>query len=156
MRRWLVVGSCATLIGGGVVAQQAFADTSNALPRVEAVEKLTGYVIGDEGRRGLSLGDSFTFRSVMLDAAGNKIGANGGECAILSVSKEQITRANCTATYGIRGGQVMAMGFYDGRIGAVGDLAIVGGTGKYQGAKGVVRYTVKSGDTFGMSFRFKV
>ncbi|MGQ0463836.1 MAG: allene oxide cyclase barrel-like domain-containing protein [Sporichthyaceae bacterium] len=153
VRSTLAAAAAASLLGAVAFAAHAHADT--AATRIAAVEKLQSFVVGEEGAKGLSLGDSFTFSSRLHDTDGRRIGSAGGECATLRVVADEVARAHCVATYRLRGGEFMAQGFYDGRVGARGQLAVLGGTGRYAGATGILRYHVRAADTFELAFRLR-
>jgi hypothetical protein len=88
----------------------------------------------DLGATGPSLGDEIVFSGKLLKS-GHEIGHQGATCTTVSVQRHE---AQCLATYSFGNGQVTAQALivlgsptpYDG--------AVTGGTGRYNGAEGVV------------------
>jgi hypothetical protein len=87
----------------------------------------------DLGAEGFSLGDEFVFSSKLLKG-GNQVGHAGVVCTITSVEREE---AQCLATAWFRGGQITAQGLIAGEAQTF-VVPITGGSGKFEGAEGVV------------------
>jgi Dirigent-like protein len=84
----------------------------------------------------VSQGDMFVFTGRLSRRAGGpQIGRTHGVCAI-TLAAGQRSQSQCTATVGLRGGQIAAQGVTS--AGDVLTFAITGGTGRYRTARGTV------------------
>lgn len=147
-----VVLSIAVLSTGAVLAAPhvAVAEPASKLVLTEKVVRLTSQ---DLGRRGLSQGDKLVFLAEMRHPDGRKLGIGGGECVLISGRTPAKSLYHCTETYRLTGGQIMAAGYLDyGR--KVNQHAIIGGTGRYSGASGVLEFTEPTTNNFVDIFRF--
>jgi len=89
--------------------------------------------IVDAGAAGSSPGDT-SYVSGVVRSAGTKVGRFGGTCTQLTATNQQ-----CTFTLGLADGQLAIMAGYGPGMNVGGNTAlepIVGGTGKYEGARG--------------------
>jgi len=97
----------------------------------------------DVGRKGESLGDSFTFTSKLFHD-GERVGRDAVRCDITRVTKRSFG-LQCFATLTFRGrGDLTVQGkilFQEGSE-MLSTLAITGGTGDYAGASGEFELTV--------------
>ncbi|GAA0297825.1 hypothetical protein GCM10010302_40590 [Streptomyces polychromogenes] len=95
-------------------------------------------------------GDRTVFRSVLFDKNGKEVGETGGSCTTTRV--ENGGAEECTVTYKLPGGQLTTQGLLFNIL-VPGpppsfDVAITGGTGKYDRARGQVH-----ADTIGTGVR---
>ena len=88
----------------------------------------------DLGATGPSLGDEIVFSGPLVQG-GQQIGHQGAVCATVSLQRQE---AQCTTTYSFSGGQITAQAVFILGSPAPYDVAITGGTGKYEGAKGEI------------------
>lgn len=125
-----------------------FAGPAAADDQIEMVERATTDAVTDTGAKGGSAGDILTFANEVFDADDkNKIGTNQGICFRTVVGKAW----ECFWTLTLQDGQITVAGpFTDGRDSV---LAITGGTGKYQNAKGEM--TLHARDPAGKAYDFK-
>jgi allene oxide cyclase len=118
-----------------------------AAERIEVVERALTDATLDLGAKGDSAGDLLTWANPLFDAANkNQIGTDQGYCVRVAVGKSW----ECTWTNLLKDGQIMVEGpFYDDKDSL---LTIIGGTGKYAGAKGSMKLHAR--DAMGSSYQF--
>jgi hypothetical protein len=90
----------------------------------------------DLGATGPSLGDEIVFSGPLLQGA-NQVGHQGAVCTTVSLQGQQ-EEAQCVATYSFGGGQITAQALVILGSPAPYEVAITGGTGKYEGATGEI------------------
>jgi Allene oxide cyclase barrel like domain len=88
----------------------------------------------DLGAPGPSLGDEIVFSGELLQG-GQQIGHQGAVCTTVSLQRQE---DQCNATYSFGGGQITAQAVFILGSAAPYEVAITGGTGKYEGAKGEI------------------
>ncbi|HEY1319779.1 MAG TPA: hypothetical protein VGF32_06010 [Streptosporangiaceae bacterium] len=88
----------------------------------------------DLGALGPSLGDEIVFSGKLL-RGGQQIGHQGAMCTTVSLQRQE---AQCNATYSFGSGQITAQAVFILGSAAPYDVAITGGTGNYEGAKGEI------------------
>ncbi|HEX6506836.1 MAG TPA: hypothetical protein VF221_04315 [Chloroflexota bacterium] len=88
----------------------------------------------DLGAPGPSLGDEIVFSGPLLQG-GHQVGHQGAVGSTVSLQRHE---AQFIATYSFGGGQITAQALVILGSAAPYDVAITGGTGKYQGAKGEI------------------
>jgi hypothetical protein len=118
-----------------------------AAERIELVERALTDATLDLGAKGDSAGDLLTFANPVFDA-GNKtqLGTDQGYCIRVVVGKSY----ECFWTLLLKDGQITAEGpFYDDKDSV---MAVTGGTGKYDGAKGALKLHAR--DAKGSSYQF--
>ena len=130
----------ALMIAGLLVGVSSGDESPPAGPQV--TELISGVVLAERSR-----GISSQVREEALDVDGERIGTIRWHCV-------NGTDWHCTVVYGLKGapgmrGTLVAMGIFRGFSGE--SLAVVGGTGAYTGAGGVVTLEV-SGDDFTHTF----
>jgi allene oxide cyclase len=115
---------------------------------INVVERATSDAVLDSGAKGDSAGDVLTFGNEIYDADNkNKLGNNNGWCVRTVVGKAW----ECFWTLTLQDGQITVAGpFLDGKDSI---LAVTGGTGKYQNAKGEM--TLHARDAQGTAYDFK-
>jgi hypothetical protein len=115
---------------------------------ITVVERATTDAVLDIGATGDSAGDILTFGNEIYDAANkNKVGDNNGWCIRTVAGKAW----ECFWTLTLQDGQITVAGpFIDGKDSV---LAITGGTGKYQNARGDM--VLHARDPAGKEYDFK-
>ena len=133
-------------IGLATVAALA-ATTVPAAEHIELVERALTDATVDLGTPGDSVGDLLTFANPVYDQANKvQLGTDQGYCVRVAVGKSW----ECFWTLMLKEGQITVEGpFFD-----QGDslMAITGGTGKYNGAKGSMKLHPR--DAKGSSYTF--
>ncbi len=84
----------------------------------------------------LSVGDAYVFSSPLFNEANKRIGTLHVFCAVTRGGKFARARSQCNATYVLRDGTLAASGVVRGD--QLPTIAVVGGTGAYEGARGSV------------------
>lgn len=142
MRCYLPAFVCA-IAGATVLLPQA-----GHAENIDLVERATSDAVLDTGAQGDSAGDILTFGNEVFDAANqNKVGDNNGWCIRTVVGKAW----ECFWTLSLQDGQITVAGpFTDGKDSI---LAITGGTGKYQNARGEMALHAR--DPEGKAYDFK-
>ena len=127
---------------GLFVSQPSLAEEMNV------VERATSDAVLDTGASGDSAGDILTFGNEIYDADNkSKVGDNNGWCIRTVVGKAW----ECFWTLSLQEGQITVAGpFTDGKDSV---LAITGGTGKYQNARGEMALHAR--DPQGKEYDFK-
>jgi allene oxide cyclase len=115
---------------------------------INVVERATSDAVLDIGAKGDSAGDILTFGNDIYDADDkNKLGSNNGWCIRTVVGKAW----ECFWTLTLQNGQITVTGpFLDGKDSV---LAVTGGTGKFQSARGEM--VLHARDAQGTSYDFK-
>jgi len=91
-----------------------------------------------------SIGDMFAFTSSLWTKANKRAGSLYASCVVTSGGQHPISQ--CTGTLALAGGQLALQAMIKDHSGKVADhIAIVGGTGAYEGARGSVT-SVSRGD----------
>lgn len=144
MKRLLPLSLCTVVVAGAVLAGPVGARSART---ITVVEHATTDVTTDTGKAGDSVGDILTFANDVFDAADKKkAGTDQGYClrVVAGASYE------CNWTLLLPGGQIVVEGpFYDTKDST---LAITGGTGAYEGARGSMRLHALDG---GKKYRFR-
>ena len=84
----------------------------------------------------LSVGDALIFTTPLFNEANNRIGRLHVYCVVTRGGKFPRSRSQCNATYVLRDGTLAASGVVRGD--QLPTIAVVGGTGAYEGARGSV------------------
>jgi hypothetical protein len=92
--------------------------------------RATSYVEIDNGRKGISAGDLYTFTHVLTEH-GKRVGRTEGYCVRISTRM-----SHCTMTMFLSDGRIMIEGPLSETAGS--RLAVTGGTGAYANARGSV------------------
>jgi len=122
-----------------------------AAERIEVVERALTDATLDLGAKGDSVGDLLTWGNPIFDA-GNKtqIGTDQGYCVRVVVGKSW----ECTWTTLLKDGQIMVEGpFYDDKDSL---FTIIGGTGKYAGARGSMELHARDAKASSYTFIFEL
>ena len=95
----------------------------------------------DLGPKGAGPGDQFIYAGYLFDhAGGRQVGSTAGQCTTVSGNATAPGDVFCTATFVLGDGQITTQGLVDStalfRSGKTLPMAIVGGTGRYQNARG--------------------
>jgi len=131
-----VLAAVAAVVGTSTLATASSSSAAQSMDLV-AVELPKSEVVVDVGKKGDSDGDSVFFAESLL-RNGKKIGRSDIYCVFTRVM------SRCNATLTVPGGTLEALG--GTRFGKTFAVAVVGGTGTYAGARGVIRVT-ELGDT---------
>jgi hypothetical protein len=107
--------------------------THHAAQRISLVERQTNEQFIDVGNRGLSVGDHNVIRSDILNPSGKIVGRMDADCIVTGTGAK--LGGLCHGAMTLPGGQLIAE-FAWGRFGSTRLQAILGGTGKYEGAHG--------------------
>ncbi|MGA4837516.1 allene oxide cyclase barrel-like domain-containing protein [Streptomyces sp. G45] len=140
-----LIGLCAVALAAAVVgvgaADSADADASDGGRRVEVIDltlQNDQYTAHDLGPKGPSLGDLDVYSGTAIKD-GRKVGLGGGSCQVVHVNGEEPT-TQCVITVELKRGSVTMQSLWTkGTTGAL-DMAITGGTGAYDNARGTARY----------------
>lgn len=138
---WLLAGALAlTVPAAGMAAE-----------RIEVVERALTDATLDLGAKGDSVGDLLTWGNPLFDAANKtQIGTDQGYCVRVVVGKSW----ECTWTNLLKDGQIMVEGpFYDDKDSL---FAIIGGTGKYAGARGSMKLHARDAKATSYTFVFEL
>jgi len=143
MKRLLVVIGCAALVGYAAAGAQAARSVT-----IHLVEKQVGFnFIDNPPQQGFRtaplLGDQFAFTSDLLTRSGKHAGSLDAVCTVTRGGDGG--RATCSGTFSLKGGQLAL-------IAAIklsengGHIAIVGGTGVYEGVAGSIVSVQRNGN----------
>ena len=120
-----------------------------AAEQIKVVERPVGETTLDLGPKGDSVGDLLTWANPIFDAANmTQLGTDQGFCVRVVVGKSW----ECNWTTVLKGGQITVEGpFMD-----AGDstLTVIGGTGKYAGAKGTMKLHSRDAKSTSYDFTF--
>lgn len=136
---WLLAGTlAASLPGAGWAAE-----------RIELVEHADTDATLDLGAKGDSVGDLLTWSNPLFDAANKtQVGSDQGYCVRVAVGKSW----ECSWTNLLKDGQIMVEGpFYDDKDSLV---TVIGGTGKYAGARGTLKLHARDAKASSYQFIF--
>jgi allene oxide cyclase len=119
--------------------------------RIEVVERALTDATLDLGAKGDSVGDLLTWGNPIFDAADKtQIGTDQGYCVRVVVGKSW----ECTWTTLFKDGQIMVEGpFYDDKDSV---FAIIGGTGRYAGARGSMKLHARDAKASSYQFIFEL
>jgi allene oxide cyclase len=122
-----------------------------AAERIEVVERALTDATLDLGAKGDSVGDLLTWGNPIFDSANKtQIGTDQGYCVRVVVGKSW----ECTWTNLLKDGQIMVEGpFYDDKDSI---LTIIGGTGKYAGARGSLKLHARDAKATSYQFIFEL
>jgi hypothetical protein len=122
-----------------------------AAERIEVVERALTDATLDLGAKGDSLGDLLTWANPVFDA-GNKtqLGTDQGYCVRVVVGKSW----ECSWTLFLKNGQISVEGpFFDDKDSV---LAVIGGTGKYAGARGTLKLHARDAQSSSYQFVYEL
>ena len=131
-----------------VAGPTADAKGHHGLIKIKATSKIAEAHLVDNAPAGDSPGDILVFTEKLYNARGKQIGSDVATCVRLFDPTSL-----CTGVYKLRGGQVHVQLVQPGPTGTY-DQAIVGGTGRFAGARGTV--TVAQNPSKGDRFTFKI
>jgi hypothetical protein len=140
------------LAGAGAVALAAgpasAAKGHHGLVTLKATGKVDQAKVVDNAPAGDSPGDVLVFTEKLYNARGKQIGSDAATCVRLFDASSL-----CTGVYKLRGGQVHVQLVQPGPTGTY-EQAVVGGTGRFAGARGTV--TVDQNPSTGDRFTFRI
>jgi Allene oxide cyclase barrel like domain len=138
MRKKLVILSSAIAVAALVAGVAIPAAGSSGQAGTDRTFRVTATVTEvsqiDLGAPGPSLGDEIVFSGQLLQG-GHQVGHQGAVGTTVSLQRHE---AQFTATYSFGGGQITAQALVILGSAAPYEVAITGGTGKYEGAKGQI------------------
>jgi allene oxide cyclase len=140
-----------TLLLASALALAVVAAPASAAERIEVVEQALTDATLDLGAKGDSVGDLLTWGNPIFDAANKtQVGTDQGYCVRVVVGKSW----ECTWTTLFKDGQIMVEGpFYDDKDSI---FAIIGGTGKYAGARGSMKLHARDAKATSYQFIFEL
>lgn len=136
--RLAAVSLVAVAVGGCSVAEGA--PETAARDRVEILElgvRNEQYEALDLGKPGLSLGDMDVYSGKAIKD-GRVVGHGGGSCQVIHVDGDNVDM-QCVITMNVERGSVTMQAQWSRGTSPL-DMAITGGTGAYQKARGTVRF----------------
>jgi hypothetical protein len=141
-RKSLVVATLAAAVSAAVVATVAFAaggGKSSSGITIRLIEKSQSFHYVDNPpiqtkQMFASQGDIFALTSNLLTTAGKQAGQLRASCVVTNGGNHPF--AVCTGTFGLAGGQLAAVATIPLFGNFPTHVAIVGGTGAYEGARG--------------------
>jgi hypothetical protein len=136
LKKKVIVVAAAVLATAAVGEAAVMASTPRSpriVQRMHLVEREAGGRFVDSGKQGPSVGDQDIGRSDVLDTKGNVVGRMDGVCTITGTGKQ--LGGVCNGVLTLKAGQLVGA-FAWGRAGSSHLQAIVGGTGRYAGARG--------------------
>jgi len=140
----ILVGTGALALAAGPAAAKGH----HGLITLKATSKVAELHVVDNAPTGDSPGDIVVFAEKLYNARGKQIGTDAATCVRLFDPTSL-----CTGVYKLRSGQVHVQLVQPGPTGTY-DQAIVGGTGRFAGARGTV--TVAQNPSKGDRFTFKI
>jgi hypothetical protein len=140
----LLVGTGALALAAGPAA----ANDHHGLIKLKATGKIDKAQVIDNAPTGDSPGDILVFTEKLYNARGKQIGSDAATCVRLFDATSL-----CTGVYKLRGGQIHVQLVQPGPTGTY-EQAVVGGTGRFAGARGTV--TVAQNPSKGDRFTFKI
>ena len=159
---WLgVIGI--SLATAGVVSSSGGAQADQDGPRSQVLRFVAKEVASkylDLGKRGFGQSDQFVFTNDLL-RAGTKVGEDGGSCTVTRLTARGANTWFCVASNALPGGQITVEGLVTyGPDEAVKAepyyFAVTGGTGQYQGVRGLVKLEEVSADEVHATFLIDV
>jgi allene oxide cyclase len=127
------------------------ATAAQAADKLEFIEHAKSDVTLDLGASGDSAGDVMTFANPLFDPMDKaQIGIDQGYCVRVAVGKSW----ECSITTILEGGQIMVTGPFNDKGDSL--LAVIGGTGKYAGAKGQMLLHTRDAKGSAYDFRFEL
>ena len=142
----------AVLVTAGVVAGQQTASAGTA-HTLKATETITRTFAQDLGEKGISIGDTLAYNFVLKDVNGAKLGTGGGYCVVFAGTTETNAQYHCSGTYLLGGDEIFTGGMFT-YAEKITKWPLLGGTGKYRGATGVLEATARSAESFADVFHF--
>ena len=141
----------ATMAVAAGLAVAAASLPAMAAERIEVVERALTDATLDLGAKGDSVGDLLTWGNPIFDALNKtQIGTDQGYCVRVVVGKSW----ECTWTTLLKDGQIMVEGpFYDDKDSV---FTIIGGTGKYAGARGSMKLHARDAKASSYTFIFEL
>jgi hypothetical protein len=142
----LVLLCVAGALAAAITTAVAPAATTKSIT-IQLVEKDIAFNFVDNPPKGgknkpPSMGDSFEFTSALLAKTGKRVGHLDAMCTVTSPGANG--SSTCTGVLRLPGGQLAAVALVPTQNNRPQDISIVGGTGAYAGASGVL-HTVSRG-----------
>ena len=142
----LVLWCAAALLAAMTTATVGSAASTKSVT-INLVEKDIAFNFVDNPPKGgknkpPSMGDSFVFTSALLTKSGGRAGHLEATCTVTTAGAKGWS--TCTGVLALAGGQLAAVALVPTQNNVPQDISIVGGTGAYAGATGVL-HTVSRG-----------
>jgi hypothetical protein len=152
MRKVLAVGAAAILLAVGVVAFASASTNITTATTFHVIAKHTQSQTIDLPPSGFSQGDEFVFHERLTNASGVVVGHDGGVCVTTFVNQAaHRAESQCTVTAWLDGrGQIAVQGLLSPPKSGV--LAVNGGTGIFQNARGQVLVKFISNSSESLTF----
>jgi hypothetical protein len=158
MRRLWISGLVAGLAGlavSGVSLASGSAPAGGASHTLVARDTLRSFQFIDNGRNGVGVGDGTAFTKTLENRSGTRvIGSADGSCVITRAHAGTPTAAECAETFTINHVGTIQTQLLDHLVVPL-DVAIVGGTDSYAGARGELNISVRGTIQFD-TFRYQV
>lgn len=129
----LLIVAAAVMAAGAASGTSSRGDGGGEVIQLTTKQVHQGFV--DHGTPGFSVDDAFVF-SNDLYRNGKKVGEDGGTCTVTRIAPGGATTLHCLGTNSLPGGQISVQGL--AAPGEPFELAITGGTGRYNKARGQV------------------
>jgi hypothetical protein len=142
-RGWVAVSGLAALLAGGVLAasggaQQPGERTFTLTVREGSVSFVDNPPRGTRRRPRISAGDEVVFRQRAFDAANARVGSVYVHCIAVTGGTETRATFHCDGNYVLRDGSISVSAAFRGSEGGNLTIAVTGGTGAYEGARGSI------------------
>lgn len=92
-------------------------------------------------------GDVFVYRGVLKDGRGRKVGDEAGSCVSVVPARGNLGLVHCGFTNQLPGGNLTFGGVYDFNA-KRNTIPVLGGTGRYRGARGQMETVAVTGDQY--------
>jgi hypothetical protein len=140
-RRWVVSGLAALLAAGVFAASGAGQAPGERTFTLTVREGSEGFVDnpprGSRQRPRISAGDEVVLRQRAFDAANARVGSLNVHCIAVTGGTEAQATFHCDGNYVLRDGTIAVSAAFRGSQSNV-RIAVTGGTGAYEGARGSV------------------
>jgi allene oxide cyclase len=129
------VGGLAGVLAVGIAIATASSPQVTSPQTIHVIEEPIKLTFTDLGKKGPSQGDTFVATNVLHEPGDRSkvLGHEDDTCTLVAV---KAFRFSCTGTAFFKGGSLMAQGPF--ALGRSNVLAVTGGTGKFQNARGQV------------------
>lgn len=123
--------------------------TASAAEKIKLVERPTDETTIDLGAKGDSIGDLLVFANPVFDSANKtQVATDQGSCVRTLPGKSW----ECNWTIKLKAGQIMVDGSFLDEGDSV--LAVIGGTGKYAGARGTMTLHPQASPSTALEFTY--
>lgn len=135
-----LLGACGN--GGSTTAAPA-PTVNKTLNLVISDEKATVHEVVDLGKKGFGFGDQIVEVAAVLDSAGAEVGNSYTTVAVVTGTSDTDFGGLLICSFMLKDGRILFSGAIDAKDFGTGvDVPVVGGTGAYKSATGVVKLVV--------------